>query len=194
MDIKEIIATNLIELRKKHNLTQNEFAEKVNYSDNAVSRWERQEVTPNIETLEQISKIFNIPLLSLLQEKAVEKNDGIEKYEKLKRLSVIIMFVSLAWLIATIGFVYGQIIFNKFYWTLFVWAVPASCLILLAFNKTWGTKLFKFIILSVFIWTLLASFYLQLLSYNLWLIFLLGVPVQVGLASWAFIKPPKNKK
>ena len=153
---------------------------------------ERKEASPSIETLEQISKIFDIPLVSLLQEKAVEKNNNIERNEKLKRLSVIIMFVSLAWLLATIGFVYGQIIFNKFYWTLFVWAIPASCLILLPFNNSWGKATFKFIILSVFIWSLLASFYLQLLKYNLWLIFLLGVPVQVALVSWAFIKPPKK--
>ncbi|MGN0961716.1 MAG: helix-turn-helix domain-containing protein, partial [Christensenellales bacterium] len=39
-DIKQIIANNLITLRKKNNLTQNELAEKINYSDNAISRWE----------------------------------------------------------------------------------------------------------------------------------------------------------
>ena len=47
-DIKHVIAKNLITLRKKNGLTQNELAQKLNYSDNAISRWEHAEVTPSI--------------------------------------------------------------------------------------------------------------------------------------------------
>ncbi|MEG1499724.1 MAG: helix-turn-helix transcriptional regulator, partial [Clostridia bacterium] len=39
-NIKEIVSTNLIKLRKNANLTQAELAEKLNYSDKAVSKWE----------------------------------------------------------------------------------------------------------------------------------------------------------
>ena len=61
-DIKQIIAKNIIDLRKKNKMTQNELAEKLNYSDNAVSRWERAEVTPSVETIEQIAEVFNVPI------------------------------------------------------------------------------------------------------------------------------------
>ena len=56
-EIKDIISNNLISLRKKHNLTQNELAEKLAYSDNMVSRWERGEITPSIETLQKIGAL-----------------------------------------------------------------------------------------------------------------------------------------
>ena len=50
-NIKEIIAGNLVALRKSKRMTQQELAEKLNYSDKAVSRWEHAETLPDIETL-----------------------------------------------------------------------------------------------------------------------------------------------
>ena len=40
-DIKSILADNISELRRSNNITQLELAEKLNYSDKAVSKWER---------------------------------------------------------------------------------------------------------------------------------------------------------
>ena len=192
MDIKNIIADNLIKLRKKNNLTQGEMAERLNYSDNAVSRWERGEVTPSIETLEQISKIFNIPLTSLFEEDVVKKVDVNEKRQLINKLAVTLIFMSLAWVVATIIYFYSEVIFKFNFWQIFVWAVPASCLILYPFNNYWGKHVWKFVILSVFVWSVLATIYLQFLDYNMWLIFIIGIPIQVGLAIWAFIKPKKE--
>jgi transcriptional regulator with XRE-family HTH domain len=188
-DIKEIIADNLIKLRKKNNLTQGELAEKLNYSDNAVSRWERGEVTPSVETLEQISKIFNISITSLFEKNIVEKVEKDNKKQLFNRLAIVLIFTSLAWFGATVGFVYAEMIFKINFWQIFVWAVPASCLILYPFNKVWGKYIWKFVILSVFVWTVLVGFYVQFIEYNIWLIFIIGVPVQAGLAIWAFLKP-----
>lgn len=188
-DIKDIIAKNLINLRKKHNLTQGELAEKLNYSDNAVSRWERGEVTPSIETLEQISKLFNISITSLFENNVVEKVEKNKKREVNNKLAIVLIFTSLAWFAATVGFVYAEMIFKVNFWQIFVWAVPTSCLILYPFNKVWGRYIWKFVIMSVFVWSILACIYLQFLEYNMWLIFIMGVPLQVGLAIWSFVKP-----
>lgn len=191
-DIKDIIAKNIIDLRKKNDLTQNELAEKLNYSDNAVSRWERGEVTPSIETIYQMSKIFNVPLSSLIEDNAKAVSTTRDKKQVLNKLAVTLIFFSLVWLIATIVFVYGKIIFNTNLWTIFVWAVPASCLVLLPFNEYWGKYIYKFVILSVFEWSVLACIYLQFLQYNMWLTFIIGIPIQVALCIWAFIKPKKH--
>ena len=59
-NIREIVANNLITLRKQKGLTQNELAKKLSYSDNMVSRWERAEISPSIETLEKISEFYEI--------------------------------------------------------------------------------------------------------------------------------------
>ena len=59
METKDII----LELRTKHGLSQEELAEKVFVTRQAVSRWENGETTPNTETLKLLSKLFDIFLL-----------------------------------------------------------------------------------------------------------------------------------
>ncbi len=56
----------LLSLRQKHNMTQDELAEKVYVTRQAVSRWESGETTPNTETLKQLSKLFDVSINTLL--------------------------------------------------------------------------------------------------------------------------------
>ena len=65
-DIKEIIAENLLRFRTQANLTQAQLAEMLNYSDKAVSKWERGESIPDIRVLMQIAGIYNIKLDDLV--------------------------------------------------------------------------------------------------------------------------------
>lgn len=194
IEINKVIANNLIKLRKKNKLTQNELASKLNYSDNAISRWERAEVTPSIETLDQIAKYFDVPLSSLIEDNAEGVSIAQDKRTLRNKLAIILLFMSLVWLVATITFVYGKVIFNVNLWQVFIWAVPVSCLVLYPFNAYWGRYIWKFVILSVFQWSVLACLYLQLLKYNMWLLFVIGVPIQVALCIWTFLKPKDYKK
>ena len=56
----------LLELRTKKGLSQDELAEKVFVTRQAVSRWENGETTPNIETLKLLSKLFDVSINTLL--------------------------------------------------------------------------------------------------------------------------------
>lgn len=191
-DIKQIIAKNLIDLRKKNHLTQMELAEKINYSDNAVSRWERAEVTPSIETLDQIAKIFNIPLSTLIESDAKTVSKSNDKKQMLNKLAITLISFSICWLLAIIAFVYVKIVFDAYIWTIFVWTTPLSCLCLLPFNQYWGKHIYKFVLFSIIEWSFLGAIYLQFLQYNIWLIFIIGVPIELALSIWAFIKPKKK--
>ena len=62
MDTKDII----LELRTKRGLSQEELAEKVFVTRQAVSRWENGDTTPNTETLKLLSKLFNVSINTLL--------------------------------------------------------------------------------------------------------------------------------
>ena len=62
MKTKEIIKN----LREKHNLTQDELAEHLMVTRQAVSRWETGETEPNTETLKLLSKEFNVSINTLL--------------------------------------------------------------------------------------------------------------------------------
>ena len=58
METKDVI----LELRNKAGLSQDELAEKVYVTRQAVSRWENGETTPNTETLKLLSKQFNVSI------------------------------------------------------------------------------------------------------------------------------------
>ena len=60
--IKETIAKNIVTYRKHCNLTQAQLAEKINYSDKAVSKWERELCYPDIFLLPDISNILGISI------------------------------------------------------------------------------------------------------------------------------------
>lgn len=62
METKDII----LELRTKKEMSQEELAEKVFVTRQAVSRWETGETTPNIETLKLLSKLFDVSINTLL--------------------------------------------------------------------------------------------------------------------------------
>ncbi|MGN0406686.1 MAG: zinc ribbon domain-containing protein [Bacteroides sp.] len=62
MDTRDVI----VELRTKKGLTQEELAEKVMVTRQAVSRWENGETVPNTETLKLLSKVFDVSINTLL--------------------------------------------------------------------------------------------------------------------------------
>ncbi len=191
-EIKDIISNNLISLRKSHNLTQNDLAEKLSYSDNMVSRWERGEITPSVETLQKISEFYQVPLASLLEEKTIQENQIVNKVDNMKKFSIILMALTTLWFAITIAFVYANAVLHQNIWLIFVLGVPLSCIILLLFNGTWNKYIYRFVVSTVLIWSFLAFIYLYFLQYNLFLIFIVGAPVQLSLVIWAFIKPKKK--
>ncbi|MGB4127391.1 MAG: helix-turn-helix transcriptional regulator [Bacilli bacterium] len=196
-NISKVIANNLIFLRRKHNLTQQELAEKINYSDNAVSRWERGEATPSVETLALIADYFALNVADLLDENFPAKNAPKQKGKRVQRIFVILFSVSIVWTFALIGFIYTQMFkislgnYGENGWLLFVMSVPISCLVLYFYNKLWGNKVYHLIIFSVFWWSIITTIYLHILvltGVNLWLIFLLGIPFELAQVLWFFIR------
>lgn len=175
-----IIANNIKTLRKEHNLTQAELAEKLNYSNKAISRWESGEIVPDVQTLNKISEIFNVKLSVLLEENKEGKK--ISKTHRLQignKLAISLLSVSVVWLVATIVFVYSQVS-GVALWQAFAWAVPASCLVGIIFNSIWGRKIVNFFLITIFIWSLIACVYITVLQYNIWPIFFVGIPAQIG--------------
>ena len=66
MDIKENLSQNLIKFRKASGLTQIELAEKLNYSDKAVSKWERGESIPDLSVLKNIADLYGVTIDTLI--------------------------------------------------------------------------------------------------------------------------------
>ena len=68
-EIKLNFSQNLINLRKTKNLTQLQLAEKLNYSDKAISKWEVGAVLPDVETISHIAEFFGITVNDLIYKK-----------------------------------------------------------------------------------------------------------------------------
>lgn len=55
-----VVNTSIKDLRKKKNMTQDELAEKLNVTRQAVSNWENGKAQPDIETLTQLAEVFDV--------------------------------------------------------------------------------------------------------------------------------------
>lgn len=193
-EIKQIVAENLVALRKKSGLTQNELAEKMNYSDNSISRWERGDLSPSLENLQKFSEVYNVPIEYLLKEHIIENLTKEGKSLRARKICTVLLCLVFVWFLATSLFVYSKTFLGQNYWLVFIWALPLSCLVLLLFNRYWGKFVFKSIIMSAFLWSTILGVYLAYLKYNMYLLFILAVPLQIALILWAFIKPtPRGK-
>ena len=72
-------ANRLVELRKKNNLSQEELAEKLGVSRQAVSKWERSEASPDTDNLIALAEIYGMSLDELI---FGEKRGGADEEEK----------------------------------------------------------------------------------------------------------------
>ena len=73
-ELKSVIAQNLIKYRKENGLTQQELAEKLNYSDKSISKWERGEGVPDIYILKQIAELYNVTVNDIIGMEKIENN------------------------------------------------------------------------------------------------------------------------
>ena len=192
-NISERIANNLVNLRKSAKLTQIEFAEKINYSDKAVSKWENGESLPSVEVLENICDFYGITLNDIVGEDDILLNNKRTSKMSTSKVCIILLCCLSIWLASTIVYVYAKLIFNESIWMSFVWAVPATCIVAIIFNSLWGRKRNVFILISLLIWSALASLYLQTLSYNTWIIFFIGIPLQLAVILWSTLYVSKKK-
>ena len=186
-ELRTIIGENLAELRKEKKLTQLELAEKFNYSDKAISKWEKGDTLPDIETLDYLTHPGN----------RNEKSEFVIEDLKAKRRNNIIssaMMITIVWMIFTIVYVYVLMRNNTSQWVLFVWGVPTSALVMAIANRLYFHKrLIYFISFSFLVWGVIASVYLTVLYINAWPLFFVGVPAQVILVLWSnLIKPVKR--
>ena len=77
---QEKVGNFIKELRKKNNLTQKEFADKLGVTFQAVSKWENGKNIPDISTLKEISKIFNVNIDEIINGTSYQKNENKKYY------------------------------------------------------------------------------------------------------------------
>ena len=185
-DIKTTVANNLIALRKSKGLTQADVANALNYSDKSVSKWEHADSLPDISILCALADMYGVTLDYLTHEDAEEQLSYVnekKKPDRERQLTIEVLTVTIVFLCATVLFVYGYCFASvptQDFWIAYLWAIPISTLFLWNYNrKGHKNKLESTILLSILLWSLLLCIFLQFGDYKLWLIFILGVPMEV---------------
>ena len=115
------IANKLLNLRKTAGLSQEELAEKIGVSRQAVSKWERAESSPDTDNLIALSKIYKVSIDELL---SIDKDDTIaeDKQQKKAFEKQETAFGAMGAMIAVIIFLITGIVFNLWYinWVIFL--------------------------------------------------------------------------
>ena len=144
-DIKNLLSKNLLILRKSRNLTQLELANKLNYSDKSISKWEHGDAIPDIEVLKRIADFYDVTVDYLISDNSKKPDTpSITKSNNRNKILITGLSTMLVWLVATIVYSQLNIWLNIHYWLVFVWSIPASFIVLTVFNGIWGKKRFSF--------------------------------------------------
>ncbi len=205
IEINQKLAKNLSYYRKAAGLTQAELAEKINYSDKSVSKWESGNGVPDVYTLVQLAELYGVTVDMLLGDGA-----PIRARKKTRSTHILIMLLSsgIVWLVATCMYVMMKLLLpERAGWLSFLYAVPVNAIVLIVYAGIWKYKTLNFISVSTLVWTAIACLYLTVRAIcsrlgtiddwaALWSVFLLGIPLQVLEILWVFFRSvfKKNKK
>ncbi|MBR6782713.1 MAG: helix-turn-helix transcriptional regulator [Clostridia bacterium] len=202
-NLRAVIAANITNLRKNSGMTQQDLAVRLNYTDKAISKWERGESVPDIVILKQIADIFGITVDYLLREEheilqeSVNHSDETENAENRHTVRtrgfVTGMSILLVWLAAVMMFiVFDTMSANPlFHWFVFACAVCASLILWLVMNSIWFNRRRNYLIISLLMWSFLILLYMSvwlLTDRMLWLVFILGIPGQAIIVMWSNLK------
>lgn len=210
--LKYQIGANIAAYRKHAGLTQAGLAEKLNYSDKAVSKWERGESIPDVLTLMQLAEQFEITVGDLLADpNALPGNPGTlekamtqvsEKALKRKANKNVIQALSstLVWFVALLAFVILSSfpVTERCSWLAFFYAVPANAIVLLSLRSAWHDFRWNRGLISTIMWGFLLAFHVSILvifRYNFWKLYLLGIPGQIAILLWfRMFRPAKEQE
>lgn len=199
-ELKIRVGANIARLRRSRGLTQAELAERINYSDKAVSKWERAESLPDVLTLislaEQLGTDMNTLTglqpanpepVSIPEPASVPEQPPVKKKPTADRGVIQKLSSILVWVVALFLYMVLDEFGVKNLWLLFVVAVPANAIVLLSLRSAWKLYGMNRFLISVIMWGFLLVIYLLLLltaKVNVWKILPMGLLGQAAIILW----------
>ena len=192
--LRKQIGANIVSYRKRGGMTQAGLAEKLNYSDKAVSKWERGESLPDVMTLVQIAELFEISVNDLVADpNALPGQSGpvtrvVEKALKRRanKLIVLLLCSILVWFVALFFFAVLSTCDIAKSWMGFIYAVPVNGIVGLSLLSAWHDFRWNRALISIIMWGSLLFLFATLWVFvkPYWLMFLLGIPGQAAVLLW----------
>ncbi len=208
-NLSEIVGHNLMTMRKAKGMTQQQIAEKLNYSDKSISKWENGYAVPSVDILKEFAEFYGVTIDFLITEQsddavlnAANHEEAVEEKKQQANKAVVIALANVVViLIFTLVFV-SNLISGKLdgmaNYMLFLWAVPACMAISMIsvrvlYGRKGGNRIAYTVMGSVFQWTLILDcalhfYFVATPPQNLFFILAVCVPVQVIIILLYFMK------
>jgi len=202
VNLKQVIAKNLSYYRRQAGWTQLELAERINYSDKSVSKWERAEGLPDIVVLTTLAELFGITVNDLLrEEEPVQSAPQQEKKQDIPlrtKINILLLSAGLVWFVAAVVFFFIKLAAPNLAhcWYTFIAALPVCAIVVLVFCCMWWGWLVRCVSISALVWTLALCVHLMLHVENAVLIYVVAAVFQVLIVLWYFLmaKPGEKKE
>ena len=209
--LKNQIGINIAMYRKEAGLTQAGLAALLNYSDKAVSKWERGESIPDVITLMQLAEQFEITVNDLLAdpnalpqdvdpttlEKAMSKVSEKALRRKANKNVILALSSTLVWFVALLVFVVLSSLDISKSELAFLYAIPVNAIVLISLRSAWRDFRWNKALISIIMWGSILSMHmtmLMLLDFNMWKLYLLGIPGQIAIWLWFRLFRPSCKE
>ena len=194
---QELLAKNLVFYRKASGLTQLELAEKFNYSDKSISKWERGEGFPDVFVLKSLADFYGITVDDFYS----EEHKKIAKHsQKRKQIFIRLLSIGIGLLVIFLTFFLLDTLLPDSAafkpWLVFIYGLLVLSIIWLVWEFIYHKRFNRMLATSAVIWTGALSIYLTfyvIMQMNLYLIFIVAIPLQVLEILWFLFRNKKNK-
>lgn len=184
-NLRRFFSNNLCHYRKQLGLTQTELAEKLNYSDKSISKWERGDGLPDLAVTAQLAHIFGLTVNDMISEKPRRRLMTTRN-----KIIITLLSIGVAWLVATILFFICEIVFPSVnsWWLFYIYAIPVSAIVGIVFSCIWWKKIHLFAAVSTLVWSISLCIMLTVNVQKISLIFIVSAVLQVLTILWFCIK------
>lgn len=196
--LKIQIGANIAACRKRCDMTQADLAERINYSDKAISKWERGDSIPDVVTMVQLAKLFGVSVDALVgNDPPTAVEPAPPKQRRKANKNIISTLASLlVWLVALLVYVVLSSVGVPKSWVAFIYAVPVNAIVLLSLRSAFRRFSWNLALVSIIVWGCLASLYMTLLVFagvNVWRLVYVGILGQVAVClSFRMFRNPKE--
>lgn len=198
---QELLAKNLAYYRKASGLTQLELADKFNYSDKSVSKWERGEGFPDIFVLKSLADFYGITVDDFYQSE--HKAVKVSQNKKRKQTYLKLLSIGINWLVIVLTFFLLNTLLTRFApdatfepWLTFIYGTLTTGIILLVWEFIYHNRFLRMIATSIIIWTAALSLFLTFLvvmKLSLPLLFVVAIPLEVLEIIWYLFRRNRKK-
>lgn len=195
---QELLAKNLVYYRKASGLTQLELAEKFNYSDKSVSKWERGEGFPDVFVLKSLADFYGINVDDFYASE--HKQINTTNHSLRKQIYIKLLSVSIGWLVTLLTFFLLNTLLNDSVpfqtWLVFIYGIVIMGTVLLVWDFIYHHRFLRVIDTSIVIWSSAMTIYftfLIIMNMNLPLIFVVAAPLEVLEIIWFLFRNNKKK-